>query len=105
MCRRRRPHTRITCSFYEGKSEHTNFEDAGLGTGKPYVGVATIDIGKDTEMQKIPVPKKYTSFVTGNPENMRAGAMEGKPGKICMFVYDKKMKAILMSIEEISAGQ
>jgi len=83
----------------------TNFEDAGLGTGKPYVGVATIDIGKDTEIQKIPVPKKYTSFITGNPENMRAGAMEGKPGKICMFVYDKKMKAILMSIEEISAGQ
>lgn len=83
----------------------TNFEDAGLGTGKPYVGVATIDIGKDTEMQKIPLPKKYTSFVTGNPENMRAGTMEGKPGKFCMFVYDKKAKAIMMSIEEISAGQ
>ena len=83
----------------------TNFEDAGLGTGKPYVGIATIDIGKDTEMQKIPVSKKYTSFVTGNPENMRAGALKGNPGKICMYVYDKKMKAILMSIEEISAGQ
>lgn len=83
----------------------TNFEDAGLGTGKPYVGIATIDIGKDTEMQKIPLSKKYASFVTGNPENLRAGAMEGKPGKICMFVYDKKAKAIMMSIEEISAGQ
>ena len=56
-------------------------------------------------MQKIPVSKKYTSFVTGNPENMRAGALKGNPGKICMYVYDKKMKAILMSIEEISAGQ
>ena len=83
----------------------TNFEDAGLGTGKPYVGVTTIDIGKDSEMQKIPMPKKYTSFVTSNPENLRAGAMEGKPGKICMFVYDKKAKAIMMSIEEISSGQ
>ena len=69
------------------------------------MGIATIDIGKDTEMQKIPVSKKYTSFVTGNPENMRAGALKGNPGKICMYVYDKKMKAILMSIEEISAGQ
>jgi hypothetical protein len=84
---------------------YTNFEDAGLGTGKPYVGVSTIDIGRDTETQKIPVPKKYTSFVTGNPDNMRAGALKGKPGKICMYVYDKKMKAILMSVEEISAGQ
>jgi hypothetical protein len=83
----------------------TNFEDAGLGTGKPYVGIATIDIGKDSEMQKIPLSKKYASFVTGSPENLRAGAMEGKPGKLCMFVYDKKAKAIMMSIEEISAGQ
>ncbi|MBP7515332.1 MAG: hypothetical protein KA791_12335 [Flavobacteriales bacterium] len=83
----------------------TNFEDAGLGTGKPYVGVATIDIGKDSEMQKIPMPKKYTSFVTSNPENLRAGTMEGKPGKFCMFVYDKKAKAIMMSIEEITSGQ
>jgi len=83
----------------------TNFEDAGLGAGKPYVGVATIEVGKDTDSQKIPLPKKYTSFVTGNPENLKSGAMEGRSGKMCMFVYDKKAKAIMMSIEELSAGQ
>ena len=84
---------------------YTNFEDAGLGAGKPYVGVATIEVGKDTENQKLPLPKKYTSFVTGNPENMKSGAMEGRTGKMCMYVYDKKAKAIMMSIEELSAGQ
>lgn len=83
----------------------TNFEDAGIGTGKPYVGIITIDIGKDSESQKLPLPKKYTSFVTGDPENLRAGTMQGNPGKICMFVYDKKAKAIMMSIEELSAAQ
>lgn len=82
----------------------TNFEDAGLGKGKPYVGVSTIEIGKDPENQKIPVPKKYTAFVTGDPDSMRAGALKGKPGKVCMYVYDKKSKAILMSIEDITAG-
>jgi hypothetical protein len=84
---------------------YTNFEDAGLGTGKPYVGVATIEVGKDVENQKIPLPKKYTSFVTGNPENLKSGAMEGRSGKLCMFVYDKKAKAIMMSIEELSSAQ
>lgn len=83
----------------------TNFEDAGLGTGKPYVGVATIEVGKDTESQKIPLPKKYTAFITGSPENLKAGAMEARSGKMCLFVYDKKAKAIMMSIEELSAGQ
>ena len=83
----------------------TNFEDAGLGAGKPYVGVATIEIGKDTENQKIPLPKKYTSFVTGSPDNLKAGALPGKSGKMCFFVYDKKAKAIMMSIEDITAGQ
>jgi len=84
---------------------YTNFEDAGLGAGKPYVGVATIEVGKDTDHQKLPLPKKYTSFVTSNPENMKSGAMEGRSGKMCMYVYDRKAKAILMSIEELSVGQ
>lgn len=83
----------------------TNFEDAGLGTGKPYVGVATIEVGKDTDSQKIPLPKKYTAFITGSPENLKAGAMPSRSGKMCLFVYDKKAKAIMMSIEELSAGQ
>ncbi len=84
---------------------YTNFEDAGLGAGKPYVGVSTIEIGKDTETQKIPLPKKYTSFVTGSPDNLKAGALPGRTGKMCFFVYDKKAKAIMMSIEDITAGQ
>jgi hypothetical protein len=84
---------------------YTNFEDAGLGAGKPYVGVSTINIGEDTETQKIPLPKKYAAFVTGNPDNLKTGAMEGRSGKVCMFVYDKKAKAIMMSIEELSVGQ
>ncbi|MDQ3102095.1 MAG: hypothetical protein M3R08_11955 [Bacteroidota bacterium] len=83
----------------------TNFEDAGLGVGKPYVGVATIEIGKDSESQKIPLPKKYTSFVTGSPDNLKAGTLQGKPGKFCLFVYDKKAKAIMMSIEDITASE
>lgn len=84
---------------------YTNFEDAGLGAGKPYVGVATIEIGKDTENQKIPMPKKYTAFVTGSPDNLKSGALPGKSGKFCLFVYDKKAKAIMMSIEDITAGE
>jgi hypothetical protein len=35
---------------------------------------------------------------------VRAGALEGRSGKMCLFVYDKKAKAILMSIEELTAG-
>lgn len=83
----------------------TNFEDAGLGAGKPYVGVATIEIGKDTESQKIPMPKKYTAFVTGSPDNLKSGALPGKSGKYCLFVYDKKAKAIMMSVEDITASE
>jgi hypothetical protein len=83
---------------------YTNFEDAGLGVGKPYVGVATIEIGKDTDNQKIPLPKKYTAFITGNPDNLKSGALQGKPGKFCLFVYDKKAKAIMMSVEDITSG-
>ncbi len=84
---------------------YTNFEDAGLGTGKPYIGVSTIDVGQDTETQKIPLPKKYAAFVTGSPDNLKTGAMEGRTGKMCFFVYDRKAKAIMMSIEELSVGQ
>lgn len=83
----------------------TNFEDAGLGAGKPYVGVASIELGKEPQVQKIPLPKKYTSFVTGDPDNLKAGSMKGRPGKFCLFVYDKKAKAVMMSIEDITAGE
>jgi hypothetical protein len=83
---------------------YTNFEDAGLGKGKPYVGVSTIDQGKDTETEKIPLAKKYAAFMTGNPDNLKTGAMPGPSGKMCLFVYDRKAKAILMSIEELTVG-
>ena len=83
---------------------YTNFEDAGLGAGKPYVGVSTIDQGQDTETQKIPLTKKYATFI-GNPGNLKTGAMPGPSGQMCLFVYDRKAKAILMSIEDLSVGQ
>jgi len=84
---------------------YTNFEDAGLGAGKPYVGVSTINIGEDTETQKLPLAKKYAAFTTGNPDNLKTGAMPSRTGKMCLFVYDRKAKAILMSIEDLSVGQ
>jgi hypothetical protein len=83
---------------------YTNFEDAGLGAGKPYVGVSTIGLGMETETEKIPLAKKYAAFMTGDPDNLKTGAMPGPPGKMCLFVYDRKAKAILMSIEDLTVG-
>lgn len=80
---------------------YTNFEDAGLGTGKPYVGVSTIDEGMETETQKMPLAKKYAAFL-GDPKALKTGVMPGPENKLCLFVYDRKAKAILMSVEEFS---
>lgn len=81
---------------------YTNFEDAGIGTGMPYIGVSTLQMGKESVTNKMPLSKKLAKFTTGgNPEDMRTGAIQSKPGYVCMYYYDKKTQTINLALEEL----
>lgn len=81
---------------------YTNFEDAGLGNGTPYIGVSTLQMGKESVTNKMPLSKKLAKFTTGgNPEDMRTGAIQSKPGYVCMYYYDKKTETINLALEEL----
>lgn len=79
----------------------TNFESPeGLGAGKPYIGVATIKIGEESQTKKIPLVKKASSKYS--PKTAKTGAIRSKKGKVCLYLYDKKEKTINLRIEELS---
>ena len=79
----------------------TNFEDAGVGKGLPYIGISSIKQGEESQTRKIPVTKKYTPYVSGS-KNMRGGALRGAPGKMCVYFFSRKDKVINMTIENVS---
>ncbi|MBL4670329.1 MAG: hypothetical protein JKY30_13850 [Flavobacteriales bacterium] len=75
----------------------TNFEKPkGVGKGKPYVGISSIEIGENSETKKMPLMKKLTNFGKGG----RNGAIKSKPGKITTYYYDKKAKAINIEVND-----
>lgn len=81
---------------------YTNFEDAGLGKGKPYVGISTIESGEESKTTKIPLTKKLAKFVSsGSPESVKTGSIKSKPGYVCLYYYDKKTKTINLALEEL----
>lgn len=79
----------------------TNFEDAKLGNGFPYVGMTTIAMGEESRTTKLPVTKKHTPYLSGS-KNTKSGALKGRPGKMCLYVYSRKEKVINMTIENIA---
>lgn len=78
----------------------TNFETPeGLGSGKPYIGIASIKIGAESQTKKIPLTKKQVEWKSAGE---KTGAMLSKKGKVCIYYYDKKEKTINISIEDLS---
>ncbi len=81
----------------------TNFEDAGLGKGKPYIGITTIEKGVESTTRKVPVSKKHTAKATGS-KNLKSGCLKARPGKMCTYLYDRKDKVISISLEDLSVN-
>lgn len=79
----------------------TNFEEAGLGKGKPYIGISTITPGEESKTRKIPVSKKHTAKATG-AKDLKSGCLKARPGKMCTYLYDRKDKVISIAIEDLS---
>ncbi|MFH2141474.1 MAG: DUF6770 family protein [Bacteroidota bacterium] len=61
---------------------------------EPYIGINTIDQGKETVFHKIPVTRKT---IKGGS----VGTMISKPGYLGIYIYDKKEESILMYLEKI----
>ncbi len=83
---------------------YTNFEDAKLGNGKPYLGITTINKGEESRTEKRPLSKKYAAYLAGSAANLKLGALKGKPGKVCMYFFDKKNKAINLVLEDLNSN-
>ncbi|MEM7161348.1 MAG: DUF6770 family protein [Bacteroidota bacterium] len=81
---------------------YTNFEDAKLGTGNPYLGITTINKGEESKTEKRPLSKKYAAYLAGSAANLKLGALKAKPGKVCMYFFDKKKKAINLVLEDLT---
>lgn len=78
----------------------TNFETPeGLGSGSPYIGIASIKIGAESQTKKIPLTKKQVEWKSAGE---KTGAMMSRKGKICVYYYDKKEQTINMSIDDLS---
>lgn len=67
---------------------------SNFAIGTPYIGINTIKAGEVSEMHKIPVDKRTC-------KGGSVGAMQGKPGEICIYLYDKKEELIFMYKEPI----
>jgi len=91
--------TKLTTS--EQVIVYSNYEDETIGAGKPYVGITTITPGKESVTTKIPLERKLAKFVQSPSAESKTGALEGKPGKVCIYFYDKKTKTINFAIEDL----
>ena len=61
---------------------------------EPFIGINTIDPGKETILHKIPITRKT---IKGGS----VGTMMSKPGYLGIYVFDKKEETILMYLEKI----
>ncbi|GGK72285.1 DUF6770 family protein [Rufibacter glacialis] len=80
---------------------YSNFEDAGIGKGNPYVGISTIKMGEVSQTTKMPLTKKLSPYLTDSPDDAKTGALLSKPGFVCMYHYDKKSQTINLVLEEL----
>ncbi|QHL86930.1 hypothetical protein GU926_05555 [Nibribacter ruber] len=80
---------------------YSNFEDATLGKGNPYVGVSSIKMGEASKTTKIPLTKKLSQYTSISPDDAKTGALQSKPGYVCMYHYDKKTQTINLVLEEL----
>jgi hypothetical protein len=90
---------------------YTNYDDAGISKGKPYVGITSIQSGKESKTTKIAMSKKIglknlsntgvPFAISSDPGDGKSGAIRSKPGYVCMYYYDKKTKTINMALEEL----
>lgn len=81
---------------------YTNFENPGLGSGDPYIGITILKKDEEPLTSKIPLSRKLASVAAANENDLRTGAVPGKPGKICVYSYDRKAKAINLALEDIN---
>jgi hypothetical protein len=81
---------------------YTNFDNKGASTGKPYVGVTSIEIGEESETNKIPLAKKLASFLSGgDPDGDMTGALKSHPGKVCIYYFNRKARNIVLALEDL----
>lgn len=59
-----------------------------------YIGINTMKAGEVSTMHKIPVDKKSC-------KGGRLGCMPGKPGNLCIYLFDKKEEIVYMYVEQI----
>jgi hypothetical protein len=67
---------------------------ANFAEKEPYIGINTIEMGKETVFHQIPITKKTL-------RGGSVGVMKSKPGYLGIYLYDKKEESILMYLEEI----
>jgi len=88
-------------------------------SAKPYIGIMSIDVGKESVTHKIPVKKSiatnykvdwkgiggedvYGMGGTGRKkESGLVGAIQSKPGYLCIYYYDKKERTVHIYLEKI----
>ncbi len=81
---------------------YTNFESTGLTSGKPYIGISTIGMGKESQTQKLPI-SSYLGKVSGSDaSDEKIGALLSRPGYVCTYFYDKKTKTINIKMETMT---
>ncbi|MFN6944493.1 MAG: DUF6770 family protein [Cytophagaceae bacterium] len=59
-----------------------------------YIGINTMKTGEVSETHKIPVNKR-------SAKGGRLGCMPGRPGDLCIFLFDKKEEVVFMYLEKI----
>lgn len=75
-------------------SEQPLLISANFVESEPYIGINTIDPGKESVFHKIPITRKT---IKGGS----VGVMMSKPGFLGVFIYDKKEESILIYQEKI----
>jgi len=69
-------------------------------SANPYIGITSIEVGKESETHKIPV-KRGTAKMTSSKAASFIGVIKSKPGYLCIYYYDKKEKTVHLYLEKI----
>ncbi|MBL4654400.1 MAG: hypothetical protein JKY33_01075 [Bacteroidia bacterium] len=71
-----------------------------MSIGNPYIGVTSIEQGKDAATTKIPIKRK-TAKQANSKEKDFVGVVKSKPGYICVFYYAKKEQTVHLYLDKI----